>query len=202
MLGSSLVARPSHQRSPKPNPIWAGLGRLGCSAGLDARLILWLNIQPLAVLARGRPPANIVHPAGVPVAWPTPHGHRRVLQPVRSCSPGHGLVAAAISQQNAVFFVANVAIFIVKSCLLSCAMLCFSSPRISTADGSCIGLLIGTVLARGRMPTICEYLASVPGAWPTPHGHRRVLQPGRSRTPGATLWPHRITVHALHLRSC
>ena len=106
MLGSSLVARPSHQRSPKPNPIWAGLGRLGCSAGLDARLILWLNIQPLAVLARGRPPANIVHPAGVPVAWPTPHGHRRVLQP------------------------------------------------------------------------------------------------GRSRTPGATLWPHRITVHALHLRSC
>ena len=50
MLGSELEATPSHQRSPKPNPIWAGLSRLGCSyshrEGSQGRLLA----------AEGRPP--------------------------------------------------------------------------------------------------------------------------------------------------
>ena len=50
-----------------------------------------------------------------------------------------------------------------------------------------IPLLIGAVLARQSLPTISTYLAGVPGAWPTPHGHRRVLQPGRSWSPGHML---------------
>ena len=193
MIGSDLEAKPSHQRCPKPNPIWAGLGRLGCSARLDARLIL-------GVLARGRPPANIVHPAGVHVAWPTPHGHRRVLKPVRSCSPGHVFVAASISQQNVVFFVASSPFFHFHDCF------CQNPTSVSNVDSNvsapCLWtVMLGSVLARERPPANIVHPAGVPGAWPTPHGHCRVRQPGRSHLPGATLWPHRITVHVLHLRS-
>ena len=50
-----------------------------------------------------------------------------------------------------------------------------------------IGLLIGAVLTRERLPTICVHSAGVPGAWSTAHGHRRVLQPGRSHPPGHML---------------
>jgi len=136
-----------------------------------------IGLLIVAMLTRERLPTICEHPAGVHGAWPTAHGHRRVLQPGRSSPPGHMLVAGAISRQIAACIVVPPPFPpFFHDFLSSCS---FSVDYVA-------------VLTRERLPAICEYPAGVHGARPTAHGHRRVLQPGRSRPPSATHWPHRI----------